>query len=942
MNFPLRFLYPEVFLLALPLWFAWRKWGQAPGVTGWLRALLLLVVLTGLAGPEIDLGGRGIDILVLADRSRSMSADSRRNVRELIQNLENQRGPGDRIGLVTVGAEALLEHGPSAESRFESYNRPILPDGSDLASAIETALSQVSPRRPARLLILSDGEFTGEPPQAAARRAREAGVPVDFRHFDRLRAGDVAVQSLELPDSTAPREPFQFTVWIHSERATTGTVEIRRDDEIIATAERTLSPGLNRLQFRDLIDTPGFVQYSASVQVEGDPLPENNRGLAGVRVEAGPRLLVLNADGQPDNFVRAMEAGRIAVDVRAAATHPLTQDSLDPYRAVVVENVPAADLGRLRMERLGQFVEDLGGGLLVTGGKRSFGTGGYFKSPLEELLPVSMELREEHRKSRVAIAVALDRSGSMAVPVSGGRTKMDLANLGTAECIRLLSPGDMIAVIAVDSSPHVIQPLTPVDSPEALVSKVKQIESMGGGIFVEEALVAAGQELMKAADYSTRHIILFSDAADSEEPGDYRNILKKYEAAGITCSVIGLGTKADPDAALLEEIAKLGSGNVMFTQDPEELPRLFTQDTMSVARNTFITSEDGYPDGIPGELLPDARLMGEFAGGNFPRANGYNLCYLRPEATMAVISHDDYQAPWSAFWYRGLGRVSAITLEVDGQYSGQFGRWEGYEDFLITHARWLLGGSRPDDAFLTVEQEGQDARVVIELDPERAGQGNDTPELYVVPPGAEAAETVRPDLIWTGPDTLEARFRLDRTGNWRTLLKTGPRQLTRGPAVALPYSPEFMPRQGLPSGRETLLEVARLSGGEERADILDVLRNPPRTSERTSLLPWVFGLSIFLLVLEIAGRRLSLWERAAETFQTPAPQPGTDVGRAAPVSWLPQWKIRRPKRKAEPVSVAESAGPPAETRPTSSEPATPSSVDVWEQARQRARDRFRN
>src|SRR5690606_7454948 len=134
-----------------------------------------------------------------------------------------------------------------------------------------------------------------------------------------------------------------------------------------------------------------------------------------------------------------------------------TQDALDPYRAVIVENVPAGDFGRLKMEQLAQFVEDLGGGLLLTGGEKSFGSGGYFNSPLEDVLPVSMELREEHRKTRVAIAIALDRSGSMAVPVAGGKTKMDLANLGTAECVNLLSAGDSVAVIAVDSTPHIVQ-----------------------------------------------------------------------------------------------------------------------------------------------------------------------------------------------------------------------------------------------------------------------------------------------------------------------------------------------------------------------------------------------------------------------------------------------------------------------------------------------------
>src|SRR5690606_18551315 len=161
-------------------------------------------------------------------------------------------------------------------------------------------------------------------------------------------------------------------------------------------------------------------------------------------------------------------------------------------------------------------------------------------------------------------------------------------------------------------------------------------------------------------------------------------------------------------------------------------------------------------------------------------------------ATAAVISSDEYAAPWAAFWYRGLGRAAAITLEVDGQFSGQFGRWDSYEDFLVTHARWLLGGEDPDEVFVDIARQGQDAVITVELDPRRPGKGSgEKPQLIVVPPGTERADPIEPDFTWVGPDTLEGRFRLDRTGSWRTLVKTRGREIKRGPVVTLPYSPEF-------------------------------------------------------------------------------------------------------------------------------------------------------
>ena len=68
------------------------------------------------------------------------------------------------------------------------------------------------------------------------------------------------------------------------------------------------------------------------------------------------------------------------------------------------------------METLASWVENTGSGLAMTGGQKSYGPGGYFKSPLERVMPISMEMRKEHRKMSVAVVVALDRSGSMSMP----------------------------------------------------------------------------------------------------------------------------------------------------------------------------------------------------------------------------------------------------------------------------------------------------------------------------------------------------------------------------------------------------------------------------------------------------------------------------------------------------------------------------------------------
>jgi Mg-chelatase subunit ChlD len=942
------FQYPEVLLLAIPVGIAYTRLSRASGVTAGLRIALLAALVLALAGPRLDLGGKGIDVIVVADRSRSMPASAQDSVLALIHDLERNRKPGDRVGVVTFGGKAQIEHPLSDSSALGSYSKDILPDGSDLSEAIATSLNLVDKNRPARILVLSDGEANGADPLSAARRAREEGVPIDFRPFERPRLGDVAVESIQLPDSVAPREPFQFTADIYADRDAHGQVRVFRGSQQIARRETDFVAGRNRLTFRDLLEQGGMQPYRVEVEVPGDPLTENNVGSSVVFVDAGPRVLVLNSDGKEGALGRALKSARIPVDVVAAASALASADALDRYRAVVIENVPASAFGRVRMERIAQFVEDLGGGLLLTGGERSFGVGGYFKSPLDSVLPVSMELRHEHRKNRVAVAIALDRSGSMAVPIGGGKIKMDLADLGTAECVRLLSTGDMVSVIAVDSVPHIIQPMGPVEDPEAICAKVLKIDSAGGGIFIYDALVAAGEQLTKVEDYSTRHIILFADANDSEKPEDYKTLIQKFADGGITVSVIGLGTDHDSDSELLKDIAKRGGGQVMFANDPLELPRLFTQDTMNIARNTFIKKEADHPQGISGHLLGEARLMGELGSGPFPNVDGYNLCYLKPEATTAVVSADEYQAPWSAFWYRGLGRVAALTLEVDGRYSGQFGHWNKVNDFLITHVRWLLGNASPEDVFLRIDRAGEDAVATVELDPDRPDKSRrGPPTLIVVPPGAEREAALTPDFIWTGPDTLEARFRMDRTGTYRTLLKTGERKFVRGPAVTLPYSPEFVPRIGLSSGTETLQQVAEISGGKLRTDVLEVLADPPRSASSVSLIPWLMACALGLLLTEIAGRRLALWQRVAALI--PEKEAPSARGKtAAQPAFRKWWDSARPRAGARRRATSAAVSPsqktstsdlaPAEQPRSASEPAQPA-IDVFQQAKDRARRR---
>ena len=99
------------------------------------------------------------------------------------------------------------------------------------------------------------------------------------------------------------------------------------DGKPVATQQGPFLTGTNRLSFRDLIEVRGIHNYTVELHVVNDPLRENNVGAGLVRVDVGPRILVLNSDGAKGNIVRALESARLPVDVAVAGALPLVHAS---------------------------------------------------------------------------------------------------------------------------------------------------------------------------------------------------------------------------------------------------------------------------------------------------------------------------------------------------------------------------------------------------------------------------------------------------------------------------------------------------------------------------------------------------------------------------------------------------------------------------------------
>jgi len=849
---------PWLLVIIAPLLYLWWRLGRGAGYVRVLRVVALLVVVLMLTGPALLLQQPARSVVLLVDQSLSCGQKAIARAVEDAGYLRGNRGlaPDDALQIVAFGEGATMI---SADGRTDELATTALQDASELAEGLSRAAALLTGRNGGRICVISDGLYTGADPLDRLPTLLKNALVVDYAPILIDRTEDVAVTQVRMPERVQQGHPFEMAFAVSSHDTREAQIRIERHGRTINRTVQ-LQPGEQWFTLRDTAGPVGPARYTVQVEAGDDPCPENNLALAVMNSVGPTRILVLNAaegqtGGHESNLTRALRAAGMNVAVGGVGT-AITSADLKSCAAVVLENVSLSSLDSRADAALRNFVTETGGGLLITGGRSSFADGGYYLSRLDDILPVTMMRKDEYIRPKVAMCIVLDRSGSMTAPVGGGKTKIDLANRASAEAIGLLQPQDEIAVLAVDSASNTIVKLTKVGTRrEAIRNDVLKIESMGGGIYVYTGLEAAVCQLNRSSA-GTRHIVLFSDAADSEEPGDYKNLVDKWSKAGGTISVIGLGTDRDCDAAFLKDIAKRGGGSIFFTVDANALPRIFCEDAMRIARKNFLDEPTGAA--VSNEIV----RIGRLGIGKFPQVNGYNLCYTRPSALQLISTTDENTAPLLAVQQSGLGRVAALTCEVDGKYTGPLAAWKHYGPFIAALVKHVQRERDDLALFATIKRSGRTATVILEMEA-RTAQSSTGATAVIIPP--DEGEAQKLPMRWTGPNRMEATCRLTSDGVFHGVVLTREGRRVSLPPVVLPYSPEYEP-VAPDAGEKALAELARATGGAKVMHIRELLAVPPGTRQvRVSLVPWLAALLIALLLADIIARK-HLWAHMVPAF----------------------------------------------------------------------------
>jgi Mg-chelatase subunit ChlD len=343
------------------------------------------------------------------------------------------------------------------------------------------------------------------------------------------------------------------------------------------------------------------------------------------------------------------------------------------YDAVVLDDVPSGSLGAVGARALAAYVGQAGGGLLLLGGPQSLDAAGYPEGPLGSLLPVDLRPRGGRRGPAMGLVIVFDKSGSMA-DVADGVQKIEVARQAVKRVLDVVPATDSVGVIAFDSAPAVIAPLTASPDAAAIASRLRGLEP-GGSTAIAPAMALAADWLGRAA-VSRRYVLLMSDGRTP--PADVDRLREAARTGGFELSVIAIG--ADADRGLLERLAQGTGGRAYFPDDLRELPILAAREAARAAgggavQEHFTLRAAAHP------------IAAGLDRGSMPDMGGYIVGVAKPGADAILMSHLD--DPVLAGWRFGLGRAAVYTAGLNTPWSASLRAWSGFNPLWLQTVRWL-------------------------------------------------------------------------------------------------------------------------------------------------------------------------------------------------------------------------------------------------------------
>ena len=671
-------------LALIPLWLHWRK-----GLTRQsklrafsiltLRCAWFILLVLALIGPVVTWKNFSKFVVCAVDLSSSVTEG---NISEQLPDAEKVSDGDQCIVLPFAEHPGRLR---SLETAFFDSNFAC---GSSALTNLSSALGAAAALAPEdfvpEVILYTDGiSNLGPVPQSAGE-----AVPVHFVQLPSPFAADSDLPETWIERFSAPVSAYEGEVagmdlFVHATHALGELkIDLYRNGELAESQMLVFEkPGVRGVRFQVSVtpksdEKSPLTEWKAVIHPakEFDSSPANNEIAAVTRIVPHEKILLVERSENLGELLRGvLKKEFIEVETCLPEEMPASADALRAYGLVILSNIPAPRIPEEALTALETYVSVHGGGLLVTGGDQAFTSGGYRGTPMEKLLPVFCLENKDRPREGLALALVVDRSGSMQGEA------IALAREAVKGAMDVLGEQDQAGVhIYADTSGWVV-PFWKMtkQNKESAFRAIDQITAISG-TNMNLALEKAARALAEVSA-ERKHIIVMTDGISI--PADFMATARKIHDAGITLSTIALGAEAEPN--LLSDIAQVGEGNAYVCIDPASMPEIFAVETASAAKIGVVEGRTPVKQisSIPGFLNFDFTKI--------PPLLGYVQTAAKPESRVifASESKDKTQAgdPILAWWKSGRGKVVAFTSDMESPQWLQTWRG-GWPDFdLVAH-----------------------------------------------------------------------------------------------------------------------------------------------------------------------------------------------------------------------------------------------------------------
>ena len=814
-----------------------------------VRIIIVVLLILSVADVQYLKTDDKLAVMFLADISDSISDDGLTKATDYVNEALKLRDGNQQSGLIafTDKAEvvrALLKNGDEADAKLEltEVKKAWLEtdedagDTTNIAQAIETAWGTFPANANKRIVLITDGVETQGDAVHTALRGKDFGIQIDTVPIYPSDEPEVMVQRLDMPAQVKQGAPFNVEVLIHSNHEDVAEIRLFKNKFEVAKQEARLEEGENRVKFTQTAMESGTLTYDALCRSTKDTRYDNNRALGIVSVSGKPKVLLIDEnEAQARYLTRALEDAKIRVDVRNGLGVPNELADLQNYELVIFSNVPANRLTQNQMELIRTYVQDLGGGFMMLGSENSFGLGGYYKTPIETILPVQTDTEKKKETPSLAIVLVIDKSGSM------GGIKIELAKAAARATVELLGKRDKIGVVAFDGSPFWIAEMHDASDKMYLSDQIGSITASGGTNLypaLEQAYFALTETTAKL-----KHVIVLSDGQSQD--GDWYGIASSMRNERITISTVGIGSGADMN--LLGNLANWGGGRDYFTQDPYNVPQIFAKETVTASKSAIIDEPF-----IPQRIKPTQVLSGidlELA----PFLLGYVATQPRPTAEVFLVS--DRGDPLLASWQYGLGKSVAFTSDAKARWASDWLDWGGYGKFWTQLVRDTMRKATLSNFQAEIKKEKGVAHLAIDaLDDAGDFLNQLESDVSLISPDLKKKQLA---VTQTAPGRYELDFSTQDVGPYflNIMQKQGGEVVnTQVTGTVVSYPQEYLVHN---ADDALLTQLAAVSGGKFNPSAEDAFR-PPEEQVALRIHLWRPFLitALFLLLVDIALRRV--------------------------------------------------------------------------------------